>query len=463
MATFEISAWSAAEKVSKKLFYNSSLSTLKWEDGSNVIADVRTQPDVVSPAKIEHGKKDLKTVKIQLGLSCNFECDYCNQRFVPHADETNPNDVDPFVLNMDSWYEGGSDGFGKDTNFEFWGGEPFVYWKTMKPLAEALNKKYPNARMSVITNGSLLDIEKNEWLERYNFGVAVSHDGPGQPVRGPDPLDDPKSKEGIIDLYKRLAPKRMFSFNSMINSKNTSRAEIEKFFFNFVDTEIGEKYKQFLTIGEGAFVDAYDEGGLANSLVDGEEDISYRNQALEELRAGKVTRFDVIGQKVGGFIDSLANGVRIESLPQKCGMDKSNSIALDLNGNVLTCQNVSPVSTNPAGISHKLGHISDLSSTRLDSATHWSDRKECPNCPVVHICKGACMFLSGPLWDASCDNAFSDNIIPFCIAIEEITGCIPEYIEGPLREDRKDIFWWVKGKPEKVRKPKKIIPIVMAS
>mgnify|MGYP000654208893 CR=1 FL=1 len=131
--------------------------------------------------------------------------------------------------------------------------------------------------------------------------------------------------------------------------------------------------------------------------------------------------------------------------------------ALGLNGNVLTCQNVSPVSTNPAGISHKLGHISDLSSTRLDSATHWSDRKECPNCPVVHICKGACMFLSGPLWDASCDNAFSDNIIPFCIAIEEITGCIPEYIEGPLREDRKDIFWWVKGKPEKVRKPKKRI------
>jgi uncharacterized protein len=460
MATFEISAWSPAEKVSKKLFYNSSLSTLTWEDGSNVIAEVKTQPDVLSPAKIEHGKKDLKTVKIQLGLSCNFECDYCNQRFVPHADQTNPDDVDPFVANMDSWYEGGSDGFGKGTYFEFWGGEPFVYWKTMKPLAEAINKKYPNARMSVITNGSLLDLEKNEWLERYNFGVAVSHDGPGQPVRGPDPFDDPQSKEGIIDLYKRLAPKGMFSFNSMINSKNTSRAEIEKFFFNFIETEIGEKYKQFLTIGEGAFVDAYDEGGMANSLLDGEEDVSYRNKALEELRTGSVTRFSVIGQKVGGFIDTIANGTRVESVPQKCGMDKSDNIALDLNGNVLTCQNVSAVSNNPAGVSHKLGHISDLSSSRLDSATHWSDRKDCPNCPVIHICKGACMFLTGPLWDASCDNAFSDNIVPFCIAIEELTGCIPEYIEGPQREDRKDIFWWVKGKPEKVRKPKKIIPIM---
>jgi uncharacterized protein len=176
-----------------------------------------------------------------------------------------------------------------------------------------------------------------------------------------------------------------------------------------------------------------------------------------------VTRFGVIGQKVGGFIDSLSRGIRIESLGQKCGMDKSDNIALDLNGNILTCQNVSPVSTNPAGISHKLGHISDLSSSRLDSATHWSDRTECPKCPVIHICKGACMFLTGPLWDASCDNAFSDNIVPFCIAIEELTGCIPEYIEGSLREDRKDIFWWVKGKPEKVRKPKKIIHIAVAA
>ena len=62
MAIFEISAWSPAEKISKKLFYNSSLSTLTWENGSNVIAEVKTQPDVVSPAKIEHGKKDLKIV-----------------------------------------------------------------------------------------------------------------------------------------------------------------------------------------------------------------------------------------------------------------------------------------------------------------------------------------------------------------------------------------------------------------
>ena len=460
MAKFEITAWNPGKSIHQKLFYDSSLSTLKWEDGTNVLQNVQTQPDVQSPAKIEHGKKNLKTVKIQLGLSCNFECDYCNQRFVPHADSTNPDDVDPFVANMSTWYEGGSDGLGKTTHFEFWGGEPFVYWKTMKPLAEAIAAKYPNASMSVITNGSLLDPEKNDWLEKYNFGVAVSHDGPGQPVRGPDPLDDPASKEAILDIYKRLAPKRNFSFNSMINSKNISRADIQKFFVDFIKDNLGEEMLQYLTIGEGTFVDAYDEGGLSASLLDGEEDVKFRNLSLNELREGKVNLFATVNQKVFGFIETIKKGTRAESIPQKCGMDKAENIALDLNGNVLTCQNVSSVSNNPSGISHKLGHISDLENANLNTGTHWSDREECPNCPVLHICKGACLFLTGPLWDASCDNAFSDNLTQFCIAIEELSGCIPEYIDGPLREDRKDLFWWRNGKPEKVRKPKKIIPIM---
>ena len=68
------------------------------------------------------------------------------------------------------------------------------------------------------------------------------------------------------------------------------------------------------------------------------------------------------------------------------------------------------------------------------------------------------MFLSGPLWEASCNNAFSDNIVVFCNAIEFATGWVPQYIDGPQREDRKDIFWW-NGKPEVIRKTKKIIPI----
>jgi uncharacterized protein len=439
------------------VLYNSTDSTLTWKDGTPIISSSKST--TTEKYSIKVGKKNLKKIKIQLGLSCNFECDYCSQRFVPNSEETTPKDVIPFVTNMSSWYDGGEDGLGKETHFEFWGGEPFVYWKTFKPLADELHKKYPNSTFSVITNGSLLDIEKNDWLEKHNFNVSISHDGPGQPVRGPDPLDDPSSKEGIIDLYKRFATKGRFSFNSMINSKNTSRTDIQLFFENFVRDHIGEEYLQYLSIGEGGFVDAYDEGGMANSLLDEEEDIKYRNISLNELRSGLTKRFINQNEKVYGFINSIKKGILLESLPQKCGMDQQENIAVDLLGNVLTCQNVSQVSTNPSGISHLIGNVSDLNSVNIKTATHHSDRKECPTCPVVHICKGACMFLTGDLWEASCNNAFSDSISTFSIAIEEITGYIPMNIDGPQREDRKDIFWWVNGKPEKTRKAKKVIPI----
>ena len=455
MALFKIQGVKATTQEKRTIYYDSSLSKLMWEDMSNILDNVRTQDPVKVPAKLEKGKRNLKTIKIQLGLSCNFECEYCNQRFVPHAEETNPEYVDTFINNMDSWYKGN----GK-VNFEFWGGEPFVYWKTFKPLAEKLKLKYPDSTMSVITNGSLLDKEKNDWLELFQFVVSISHDGPGQHVRGPDPLEDLESKTYILDLYKRLAPKGKFSFNCMINSKNISRANIQEYFINLIKNNLGEEYLQYFTLGEGTFVDAYDEGGLSTSLLDEEEDIKYRNLAFNEIRNGKTKAFGIIPEKATQFFNSIEVGRRMESLPQKCGMDKSENIAIDLNGNVLTCQNVSPVSHNPAGISHHLGHVSNLEDVEIKTGTHWSDRKECPNCPVLHLCKGACFFLTGELWEASCNNAFSDNIIIFANAIEAMTGYMPMYIDGPLREDRKDIFWWTNGKPDKLRKPKKVIPII---
>ncbi len=462
MAKFEIKAWHAMTNEEKVFYYDSSLSTITDETGASVVPDALVRPPVSTPAKIEVGKKNLKSVKIQLGLSCNFECEYCSQRFVPHADSTNPSDVQPFVDNMDKWFEGGEDGKGLGAHFEFWGGEPFVYWKTLKPLAKAIIEKYPNATRSIITNGSLLDDEKIQWIIDTDMHIGISHDGPGQPVRGPDPLEDASSRAAILQLFKIRAPEEKVSFNAMVNSKNISRENIENYFKQLISSELGEEYLQWLVIGEGGFVDAYDEGGLANSLLDGEEDMKYRNNAFVEIRAGKVSRYISISQKMQGFLDSFKRGTRIESLPQKCGMDKSDAIAVDLNGNVLTCQNVSSVSNNPAGISHHIGNVSDLENVKVSTATHWSDREECPNCPVIHICKGACMFLSGELWEASCNNAFSDNIIIFANAFETLTGYIPVYINGPQREDRKDIFWWVNGKPEKVRKPKKVIPIFAA-
>lgn len=458
MANFDITVVNPLTNEKRIVKYNNTNNKLTWETGLDIIPGVATR-EVKEQVKLDKGKEP-KVVKILLGLSCNYECSYCNQRYVPHAEETNPSDVPAFVERMQTWFDGGDDGLGTGTRFEFWGGEPLVYWKTLKPLAEAIKQKYPFTKFSMITNGSLLDDEKNEWLDKQGFSIGFSHDGPGQHVRGPDPFDDEKSKHGILSLFKLFAPQGRMSINTMLNNQNYDRIAIESWFINLIKENLGEHYVQYLRIGEGAFVDAYDEGGEGSSLKSEEEEITFRRESLNQIRSGKINHFSIVPEKSIEFIDAIKKGVRSDTLGQKCGMDKKENLSIDLNGNVLTCQNVSTVSVNPSGISHHLGTVDNLKDIEVKTGTHWSDREECPNCPVLHICKGACFFLAGPLWETTCNNAFSDNLPIFVATIEVLTGgWLPIYIDGPLREDRKDIFWWVNGKPENTRKAKKIIPI----
>jgi uncharacterized protein len=364
---------------------------------------------------------------------------------VPRADETNPGNVQACVDGLDSWVTSPPE------KVEFWGGEPLVYIKTLRPLAEAIRAKYPNAELSVITNGSLLNTETNDWLDQMGFSVGISHDGPGQHVRGPDPLQDPDKRAAIMDLYARLAPKGRISFNAMVNRSNASRAAIQRFFVELTGDPM-------VPIGEGGFVDAYDEGGIAQSLQEGELH-AFRNLAFHEVRTGQAANVQAVRNKTASFINSIRTGRPASSLGQKCGMDKGENIAVDLRGNVLTCQNVSAASAAPNGQAHRIGHVSDLTAVKLNTSTHWSKRKDCPSCPMLQICQGSCMFLEGPLWDRSCDNAYSDAVPIFAAGIEFLTGLVPVRIEGPHRADRHDLW----ASPAAARPARRVIAINRAA
>ena len=446
MAKFRISAVKPITKETIIYWYD-NMSSLIFDEHGKII-DLKGMPQNHKPFPVKTsiddpaGKsQELKVLKIQLGLSCNYECTYCNQRFVPHADETTKDDVAPFLETLPTWLK--SD----DLKIEFWGGEPLVYWKTLKPLAEGIKALYPKAQFSMITNGTLLDLEKNQWLDDMNFSIGLSHDGPGYHVRGADPFDNPEQFAMIMDLWNRLGPKQRMSFNAMIHKDNSSRSAISKWFKDRLGFDA--------PIGEGNFIDPYDEGGKAVCMSDPESHIKYRNSAFNEIRNNEASNFGIIDKKISDFIRSLMTKKPASSIGQKCGMDDPSKMAVDLKGNVLTCQNVSAVATSFNGESHKIGHVSDFETIKLKTSTHWSHREECPNCPVLQICQGSCMFLTGDMWDVACDNAYSDNIPYFLAAWEILTGTIPYYIEGPQKEDRQDIIGAVYGVP----KSKKIIPI----
>lgn len=435
----------------KEFWYDNQENILSTEDG--VIYEFPNHKEIqvdekpfVSFSKDKPLKKSnaISLLKIQMGLSCNYSCNYCSQRFVERPPETSKKHIEAFMQKLESLDFSGSSGL----KVEFWGGEPFVYWKTMKPLAEAIMEKYKdkiNLRLSTVTNGSLLTQEICDWLVDMNFSIGLSHDGPGQSVRGEDPFDNPELKKLILDLFKRLPSKT--SFNCVLNSKNTSRLKV----FDYFKELTGNPN---ITLGEGAIVDAYDEGGYESSLSTKKEHFDFRKQAFAEIYEtdGNIG-FYLMKKKIQDFIYSLLLHKKDTTLSQKCGMDNENTLAIDLLGNVITCQNVSAASVAGNGESHKVGNIENMKDVAIKTATHWSNRPDCASCPVLHLCKGSCMYLEGKYWDISCSNSYSDNIVYFALAVEKITnGYIPTFIDAPhLPPERQDIFGRVLAHKESIK------------
>ena len=458
---FEIHAERSA--TDKKIFYYDNLTnTLNDADGK-----LFEYPKIVKVPREEYKSFDkhrplkksraIQLLKIQLGLSCNYSCDYCSQKFVERAPETSKRDIDVFMEKLEVLEFDESKGL----KVEFWGGEPFVYWKTLKPLAEALRDKFKHWKrrpnFSVITNGSILNEEMIDWLMQMNFSVAISHDGPGQHVRGPDPFEDPEQKKLVLGFYRQMTRlKKGFSFNSMLNAQNISRKKIYDWFVEFTgDPNV--------VLGEGGIVDSYDADGMQNSLQTKQQHFEFRRTAFADIftTQGNIG-FRMQLDKIDGFIRNVLAHDEARYLGQKCGMDDEHTLAIDLRGNVMTCQNVSSLETGKNGESHLGGNLDDYDNVAIKTATHWSNRAECPKCPVLHLCKGACMFLDKEFWDVSCANAYSDNVALFALAIEKITGYIPTLIkQDELPLERQDIFGTIYEHKEDVKK--KIIPIRIVS
>lgn len=459
---FDIIASHPERGIKTKFTYDNVLNILK--DSSGNVFEYQDHQTPIGEGTKPFSKDDplkkskqITTLKIQLGLSCNYTCDYCSQRFVERPPETSKKDIEDFMAKLDVLDFREEDGL----RIEFWGGEPLVYWKTLKPLAEAIAEKFSHWKnrplFGMVTNGSLLTREICSWLYYMNFGVGISHDGPGQPVRGPDPFDDPEKKEIILEFYKIMSEQNRISFNVMMNKTNRSRKEIHEWFVK--NTGIED-----IRIGEGGFIDAYDDAAINNSLQSYEDHFNYRQTAFNDIydTDGKLG-FNNIINRVDGFINSVLNHVDAKFVGQKCGMDDERTIAVDLKGNIVTCQNVSIMENSKNGESHLGGNLEDYDNVKLTTSTHWKNRANCSSCPVIHLCRGSCMYLEGECWDVTCDNAYSDNVALFAVGIARITnGFIPIAISSDsLPMYRQDIWGTLVKHEEKPKKKSFPIKVVV--
>ncbi|MFN4309869.1 MAG: radical SAM protein [Ferrovibrio sp.] len=410
------------------LLWQPSDASLLWEDGSAV--DLRPvglhhQPPgsfaaafPVSPSTPAGKAAAPRVLKIQLGLKCNYACQYCNQAAQPQDLQGDPRDVAAFLDLLPQWLAG------EPRRIEFWGGEPFAYWKTLKPLAEALRERFPQASFGLVSNGSLLDEEKIDWLDRLNFGIGISHDGPAMKYRGPDPLANVSQRAMLRRLYDRLAPQGRISFNTVLHRSNMSLTAVR----HHIAEHLGVPADSLPLVTEEVLL-PYDEGGMRLSLRKDADGRAYMRNLFWEIARGEAMAVSTIRDKIGTLFRHIAEARPAASLGQKCGMDDPSKLAVDLKGNALTCQNMS------AETKHRIGHVTAIDQIRLDTAHHWSTRAECARCPVLPLCQGACLFLEDGLWRQACDNSYWHNLAVFAGALYWLTRLVLIEIEGPARRD----------------------------
>jgi uncharacterized protein len=285
----------------------------------------------------------------------------------------------------------------------------------------ALRARFPAAELAVVTNGSLIDEQIIRFIERYDLVVAVSHDGPGQHLRGPDPFDDPECARWLRELWRRRRAKKRMTFNVVFTGANCDVGRT----YDWFARKLGDSKVALYT--EGA-VSVYDEKAAGGSGRFTAQQVElFRRSMVEAFDSGKALRYGAIAEKAKDFLDSLYMRRPSSALGQKCGMDREDELAVDLTGRVTTCQN-----TGGNG-RHGIGTLSDLSAVRLDTARHWSHRESCNYCPVLQLCKGACMYLEGDLFAQSCENEYHYNHAVLAGVIKYVTGLRLERIEGDIR------------------------------
>jgi uncharacterized protein len=375
----------------------------------------------------------LQCVRIKLGAACNYRCGYCVQASMKLDEDGTVSDVTAFLKDL-AWVRSDPDDDGAGLRFELFGGEPLVYWDALRLLIEGLRARFPKASLFMPTNGSLITKDKVDFFEAHDVYVSVSHDGPGQFVRGGDPLAEPGTRECILDLYRRMHPKGLFRFAAVANKKNMRRRAILDYFVALTGNPAIE-------IGETVILEPHDPGGIALSPDDQEE---YRRISFLELSENNfelLDHFPKIRHGVLEFISSLTNRRKLENIGSRCSVENPKRVVVDLKGNVLICNNKGIADLDRTGETCRAGKLARREEVRINPRLS-QHRKKCEHCPVAQACKGGCVAPARVpgVRRQLCENFYSDGVVKLSLALLMLTGGVLTRIDGEFPDARKDVF-----------------------
>lgn len=353
---------------------------LQKDDRLKIFSKMRLGKPCFSTSK---GKK-MSDLRIQLGLKCNMHCKYCAQS-IDRDDERLVSTVKDVPKLLAALKAGGIDCNGGV--IEFWGGEPFVYWKTIEKLVPELHALYPGVRFAMITNGTLLTEEKIAFCEKYGISLTFSHDGQGYRLRGKDPLDDPKT----VDLWRLAFSRLNCSINCVLSPANIDIDAIA----DYIKAKLGDVHLNF----EGIMTHV---GVTDHELMFSDAQLlALQKNIFKALTREGWDKFPALTGECTQLLKALVHHKHLNPMAVKCCMSRPDNAAVNLRGDLLSCHDHSEPK-------YFIGRIEFPE--KADLSKHfkpWSERPECRKCLVLSMCRGACPQIEGLARTLTCRSEFA--------------------------------------------------------
>lgn len=336
--------------------WGTNSSSIYRPDGAKLFAKEFPTPPRLETSKGKQHYSDMPdTLEVLLGEKCNKDCKYCSQKRMRDTGlnwKTGPDDVQPFVNLVQDTILG-------MRCISFWGGEPFVYWKTLKPLAEKLRQVYPIAEMCVVTNGFLIDEEVVNWAVKNRVKIVVSWDGPGK-LRGEDVYE--ANGENLRYAAEQMGD--LFGIKPTAGKGCTNSEETRKF---FRARQLNSKV---------------DTRGVIRIVPEHREETTLTPKELKEIEEsaywdaihGRYDLAQLLAFIVGRKSPWVSSG--------ECAVGLGVQLSVNLKGDVFPCHN--DFSGEP------LGNLKDFDALWCKGFYSPYERKVCRECPVAIACHGMC-------------------------------------------------------------------------
>lgn len=330
-------------------------------------------------------------LRITMGMGCNNHCIYCSQNNIKDTSLRPASSYRDYARAATTFIRRHFPGK-RGVSCSFWGGEPLLYMDGIKALHAEFRELWgENIDFGLCTNGKLFRGENFKWLADNGFGIAVSHDGPGQFIRdGGRDIFAPGSE--ILENFKSGMSRTVnpYVVNPVFHRHNPSIRAYCRHMRDVLDTDA-------FIIGEGSFIKVYDDKSAALALTEEQA----RNNAFEQISM-------MLEGEAKNFARLLLQGA--DAWRMRLGSNTENLFCLahhqreylgiDLEGNVWACHNNIGDLRDENGEDLRRGNIFSGEHRFLKFSRHAGKFDSfCRDCALRWICRGGCL-LSPSKYDA---------------------------------------------------------------